>query len=126
MFGKMFKQNLALGLVAAAVVAGVAATPAHAGNSAYCSGTWVCVYKNSFFDTPLGYRTAGFTLQNISSANQNQVSSWENRTTSNARWYTNTNGAGTCNNMAKNSELGFMDPFTQNDRMISWAGNGSC
>lgn len=106
---------------------GVAApTAALAGNSSYCSGTWVCVYKDSGFSIGLGWRTAGFSLVNISAANNNTVSSWENRTGTNARWYTDGGGQGTCNNMLRYSELSWMSPFGQNDNMSSWAGNGSC
>ncbi len=117
-------------LTAAAMTVGLLLTlapaTAFAGNSAYCSGVWVCVYKNSDFNVGLGYRGAGFSLQNISAANDNEVSSWENRTGTNARWYTDGGGAGTCHNMSRYSELNWMSPFGQNDNMSSWAGNGSC
>lgn len=126
MFNKAIKQNIAIGVATAAILVGMVATPSHAGNSTYCSGTWVCVYKDAYFGTGLGWRNANFALQNISTSNQNQVSSWENKTGTNARWYTQQNGTGTCNTMGRYSELGFMDPFTQNDRMISWAGNAGC
>lgn len=119
-------KKMAIGAAIATALVGIAVSPAVAGNQIYCSGSWVCVYKNSYFDVPLGYRTAGFSLQNISAANDNEVSSWENKTSTNARWYTGSNGSGTCHTMAKFSELGYMNPFTQNDQMSSWAGNGGC
>lgn len=116
---------IAAALVVAAAVA-VPTTTALAGDSSYCTGAWACVYKDSNFGTPLGYRTSGFALQNISPANANEISSWEDRTSRAARWYTGTYGGGTCNNMAKNSELSYMNPITQNDNMESWAGDGAC
>ena len=58
---------------------------AFAGNSQYCTGAWVCVYKNGGFGTGLGYRTTSFALTNISAANNDEVSSWENRRGTNAR-----------------------------------------
>lgn len=107
-------------------LSGVVTSPALAGNSEACSGAWVCVYKNSSFSVILGYRSAKFSLQNISAGNDNEVSSWENRTGTNARWYTEQSGLGNCHTMAKYSELNFMNPFTQNDQMSSWAGTAGC
>ncbi len=122
----VFGKKIALGAALATALIGIAVSPGVAGNQIYCSGSWVCVYKHKDFEVPLGYRTAGFFLQNISAANDNEVSSWENRTSTNARWYTGSNGSGNCHTMARFSELGFMNPFTQNDQMSSWAGNGGC
>lgn len=122
------------GRVAATVTAGLLgvgaaiAVPAaaEAGNSAYCTGSWVCVYKNWDFGIGLGYRTSSFSLQNISDANNDEVSSWENRRGATARWYVDANGGGACHTMASYSENSRMNTFTQNDRMSSWAGNGGC
>lgn len=113
--------GLTVGLLGAAVP-----TAAVAGNASYCGGAWVCVYKNSNFGIGMGWRTAGFGLQNISAVNNNEASSWENRTGTAARWYADGGGTGACHTMARFSELSYMSPFGQNDNMSSWAGNGAC
>lgn len=99
---------------------------ANAGNSAYCDAVYVCIYKDAGFVTGLGARTTGFSLQNISAANNDEVSSWENRTSRTSRWYTDPNGTGTCNTMVRYTELNYMDPFSQNDKMSSWSGTSGC
>lgn len=123
-------KKIAQGVFAGAIIASSSAlivlSPANAGNSQYCVSAWVCVYKNSDFAIPLGYRPAGFARVNISAANDNEVSSWENRTSRDGRWYTERDGKGQCHTMTSFGELAFMNPFTQNDQMSSWAGNGGC
>lgn len=107
-------------------IAGVAVPiSASAGNPDYCDDVYVCIYKDSGFLTGLGARFGGFGLQNVSGVADNLTSSWENLTGSNARWYTGSGGSGTCNNMARNSELSWM-AWGQNDELTSWAGDGSC
>ena len=101
------------------------AQAAQAGNSQYCTGAWVCVYKNSDFGVGLGYRSTSFALVNISDANNDEVSSWENRRGANARWYEDANGFGQCHNMAKYDEDSSI-PWPDNDTMSSWAGDGAC
>jgi len=126
MMRKKMAGILASAALAVGMVGALAPTAAFAGNASYCSGTYVCVYKNSGFGVGLGWRTAGFSLQNISAANDNEASSWENRTGTGARWYTDANGKGDCHSMAKYSELSWMSPFGQNDNMSSWAGTKVC
>lgn len=111
--------------VTALAIAGVG-SPAIAGNSQYCTGAWVCLYKNGGFDIGLGYRSTSFALTNISAANNDEVSSWENRRGTHARWYKDVNGLGTCYTMPAYSENSQLNVLTQNDTMSSWAGNGGC
>lgn len=115
--------------VAAAVMAVVmigAPVVATAGNPDYCASGRVCVYKDWNFNNGFGWRSTSFALANISAANDNQASSWENRRSVNARWYKNRNGTGTCFDMIAGKENARMNIFTQNDTMSSWAGNGAC
>jgi hypothetical protein len=110
-------------LVLGALVLG--SSSAFAANSQYCTGTWVCVYTDSNWGAPMGWRSAGFALQDISLANNDKMSSWENRTGTSARWYTDANGGGACHTMAKFSEVGNLLPW-ENDTMSSWSGTRGC
>jgi hypothetical protein len=113
--------------VAALVVAisSVIGGSAIAGNSAYCTGVRVCVYEDSGFSKGMGWRSAGFTLQNVTLANNDKMSSWENRTSKYARWYVDIDGGGNCHPMAPYSEVSNLYLF-ENDTMSSWAGDGTC
>lgn len=98
---------------------------AFAANSQYCTGTWVCVYADSNWGSPMGWRSAGFNLQDVSLANNDKMSSWENRTGTSARWYTDASGGGACHTMTKYSEVGNLLPW-ENDTMSSWSGTRGC
>ena len=113
--------------IVAGIVAGATAIPtaASAGNPDYCDQAWVCIYRDSWWGAGLGARSAGFPLQNVSAWVDNQTSSWENRTGSNARWYTGLNGSGTCHSMPSGSEVAWL-VWGQNDELSSWAGTGLC
>ncbi|MDO5503308.1 MAG: peptidase inhibitor family I36 protein [Actinomycetia bacterium] len=116
-------------IAAAAVMVGFifgAPVAANAGNPDYCADGRVCVYRDWNFGSGIGWRNNSFALTNISDANDNQASSWENRRTVNARWYKNRNGTGTCYTMSAQRENAQMHLLTQNDAMSSWAGNGAC
>lgn len=117
-----------LGRVAAVVIgvgalgaAGAVATQAY---PATCTTNQVCVYDNTNYGTELGWRTGGFTLQDVSSGNNDKMSSWSNHSVYNACWYTGSNGSGTglrMNQYTSNPDVGF--PW--NDSMSSWKGS-SC
>lgn len=64
-------------------VSGVAAASAY---PASCASAQVCVYDNINYSTQLGWRSEGFALQDISSGNNDKVSSWSNHTGTNAAW----------------------------------------
>jgi hypothetical protein len=98
---------------------------AHAGNSAFCTSARVCVYEDSGFSKGMGWRSAGFALQNVTLANNDKMSSWENRTGTYARWYVDISGGGACHPMAPYSEVANLY-FWENDTMSSWAGDGTC
>ena len=123
----MKKNKTTIIAVGAILLASLVATgeAAFAGNSAYCTNAWVCVYDDSGFSKGMGWRTAGFSLQNVSLANNDKMSSWENRTGTYARWYVDINGGGDCHPMAPYSEVANVY-FWENDKMSSWAGNGNC
>ena len=122
------KKKNKIALAATFLVAGSLLTmgsAAMAGNSAFCTSAWVCVYEDSGFSKGMGWRSAGFSLQNVSTANNDKMSSWENRTGTYARWYVDINGGGACHPMAPYSEVSNLYLW-ENDTMSSWAGNGTC
>jgi hypothetical protein len=114
----------------AMVAAGLAVTPVLTSQAAYsdCPTNKVCAWQNNNFSGDfLGYRAPGGGLVNISSGNNNRMSSWANRTLTNARWYqlANASPEGFCANMINTSSNPDL-PDSQNDKMSSWATNGSC
>ena len=113
----MHRAVLATALVAVPVAA-------HAGSSS-CPSARVCLYADNNFSSLLGYRSAGGGRVNISSASDNQMDSWENKTATNARWYHDPNGGGKCVTMSHNSEDANIN-FLDSDTASSWATDGSC
>ncbi len=111
---------------AAAVLLAVGGSLGAAGGAAVanaapddCSGGRVCVYDNINYSTQLGWRAAGFALQDISSGNNDKMSSWSNNSGTNACWYTDANGGGVglaMNQYTDNHDVGW--PW--NDSMSSW------
>ena len=76
----------------------------------------------------MGYRSPGSGLENISAGNQDKLSSWENLTSVNARFYYDIGGRGHCVNMYSRSSNTTHpgDGNPDNDKASSWAFNGHC
>ena len=112
------------GLILAAALAGAALVTvptASTAGSSLCAGARVCIYDDANWVALLGSRAAGGGNANVSTANNDRMTSWENKTKTNARWHID----GTCRNMAKSSELYYVTS-TYNDKLTSWATNGAC
>ena len=110
-------------MAAAIGLAGDAAT-AEAGSS-LCPANMVCTYVDKNFSGLMGYRAGGGGLLNVTSLNDNKMSSWENRSSSNAAWYYGLNGTGKCLNMLAGYEFHYVQDV-DNDQMSSWKTNGKC
>lgn len=110
--------SLAVGLGAGAV------TAAQAGHE-LCPKARVCVYVNRDFQGLMGFRGGGEGIRDITTPNNDQMSSWENLTRFNAAWYHNINGRGKCLDMPAGQELNFVG-LEDNDAMSSWKTNGKC
>ena len=108
----------------ATVASAVVATPAMAGSN-LCPASRVCIYTDSGFSGLLGTRSAGGGNSNLSASADNKMDSWENKTTTNAAWYDDPNGGGTCNTMLANRENSYVGFFSRNG-MSSWKTNGAC
>ncbi|TDL45294.1 peptidase inhibitor family I36 protein [Microbacterium oleivorans] len=121
----MFKKSLAVRIAAIAVIiggfgtAGVAA--ANAAPSS-CSSGRVCVYHDTNYGYRMGWRAAGFALENVSSPNNDKMSSWSNNSVRNACWYGNANGGGNQFPMLQYTDNPNVGLFWQ-DSMSSWKGS---
>jgi hypothetical protein len=119
------RRTAAVVVIGAAAVAAVGtAAPAFAGSSA-CPSDAVCIYDDTDYRQMLGYRTAVDGLRNISSTNNDKMSSWENKKYQDAAWYTDTNGQGDCLNMPSRRQLANVG-FFDNDEASSWRTNAPC
>lgn len=118
--------SLVLGGVIAAAGLGVAPGVAMAGNSSLCNNvTWQCIYDHANFTGLLGHRIAGQGFASVPSNEDDLMSSWENRTSTNGRWFYDETQASTCRTLFKNSELYYVQE-PDNDELDAWATNGSC
>ena len=124
----MKSMTRAKAIVAIASLVGVMAfvAPTATAAEADCPTAKVCLFKDWSYGTLLGYRTGGFSLENISDANNDKTSSWKNRSSTNARWYTGSDATGSCNSLNSGSSNSKMNVFTQNDKLSSWSGTRSC
>jgi hypothetical protein len=120
-------NGVRLAVSAAIIGAGLIAsapTIASAGNP-LCSANRVCIYDSADWVGLLGERAPGNARVNVATAINDKTSSWENKTTTNARWYEAANGTGQCHTMNANREDNFVG-LTDNDTLTSWATNGAC
>lgn len=123
------KRSLAIGTVVALAFFGLAPI-AVAGNGVCGSGEvcffWDANYSGSVYDVvpPSG------GVINIASNWNDKTSSWKNRSTYNARWYTNASGTGTCWSMLAGYQKATMadnwNHTAENDMLSSFATNGAC
>jgi hypothetical protein len=113
-------------VLAAIVVGGLGAVPiaANAGSN-LCPSARACIYVDPQWIGLLGYRSGGLGIINVTGGADNKTSSWENKTTSHAAWYTLSNGSGSCYNMRSGAELSSI-PWPNYDKLSSWKTNGLC
>jgi hypothetical protein len=85
----------------------------------------VCIYSNNDWIGEIGDRASGGAVVNITSTYNDEMDSYWNETSSNARWYYNPNGGGACNNLPaahKDNNINVLS----SDELSSWATNGAC
>ncbi|MDP8562351.1 hypothetical protein [Cutibacterium acnes] len=83
------------------------------------------MYEDNNFVGLMGYRRAGLGIMNVSSKNNDIMSSYENKSGANARWYHDADGKGRCVTMLayrSDNDINTWD----DDELTSWATNGSC
>ncbi|MCD1042086.1 hypothetical protein LI926_03600 [Cutibacterium acnes] len=83
------------------------------------------MYEDNNFVGLMGYRRAGLGIMNVSSKNNDIMSSYENESDTNARWYHDADGKGRCVTMLayrSDNDINTWD----DDELTSWATNGSC
>lgn len=123
---RISKTAVAAGALLALATGAIASTePAHAGSS-FCPSKSACIYLDANYSGLYGKKSGGSGLSNIPWENNDKMSSWENKTTSNGAWYYNSDGHGTCKDMLKGNQrsYGWLDGV--NDNLSSWRMNGSC
>lgn len=118
------KEVALAGIMIVGVSALGGAGVAQAGSS-YCLSNRVCIYGSDNFVTPLGSRGPGGGVENVTSYRNDRMDSWENRTRTNAAWYYNSNGTGTCRTLGllrEDNNINFLD----SDKLSSWRTNRGC
>lgn len=100
------------------------ASQANAGSN-LCPSKQVCIYEDNNFVGLMGYRRAGLGIMNVSGKNNDIMSSYENKSGTNARWCHDADGKGRCVTMLayrSDNDINTWD----DDELTSWATNGSC
>jgi len=122
----MKRQSTPYAIAGAILAAGLllAPTSAQAG-SGLCAASRACIYDQQGFVALLQSRLGGNGSINVVSSINDLTSSWENKTTSNAAWWTEAFSSGTCRTMPSGTELGYVGG-SANDRLTSWRTNGGC
>ena len=113
-------------IVVIAVVAasfGVA-TSSNAG-SPLCGSSKACIYDQHGFNSLLATKSGGSGRTNVATSINDLTSSWENKTSSNGRWYPNAGSNGLCRDMPSGTELNYVGD-SANDKLTSWATTGGC
>lgn len=90
-----------------------------------CPSNKMCLFKDSNFNGLLGYRSGGQNTTNISYNNNDEMSSWSNKSGYLGAWYEDADGRGNCyamNSYTNNSYVGYWF----NDKASSWRTNGGC
>lgn len=122
------KRGIVLGLVTAGVgAAGVSAAQATLPGAPTCGGSSnnVCIYADNDYVGEIGDRSPGSGVVNVAANYNDTMDSWWNESNSDARWYYNANGTGTCNNLNASSRDANIGVFPS-DELTSWATNGAC
>jgi hypothetical protein len=115
-----------LGVIAGCVVAVVAgALSTGSAGSSLCPSSRACIYTDNNYIGLLGYKSGGSGLSNVSAGANDKTDSWENKTSSNGRWYYDVNAGGNCYNMASHTENPNLG-WAPSDELSSWAMNGLC
>ena len=109
-------------LIAGALGAGAA--PATAALSECPSGK-VCLFKDAYYGGLLGYRSGNQGTTNISYTNNDEMSSWSNKSGYLGAWYSDANGGGSCYAMNSYTNNYYVGGWF-NDKASSWRTNGGC
>lgn len=117
--------SLALAAAGAASAVAIGAPQVAFAGSNLCDASRNCIYIDINWVGLLGQRAAGGGLVNVSSSANDKMSSWENKTGTNSRWYVDANGGSTCYTMSAFRESSWVGS-TANDKLTSWATNGAC
>lgn len=119
-------RRVKVAIVAGAVImSGLAVVPLASAGSSLCASNKACIYDQADYYSLLSARAGGLGAVNVVSQINDKMSSWENKTTYNARWHSDANSNGTCRTMGSKKESSYVGS-SDNDRLTSWATNGKC
>ncbi|MBB5958622.1 hypothetical protein FHS29_005230 [Saccharothrix tamanrassetensis] len=90
-----------------------------------CGADRVCIYKHNNFYVKIGERAPFNGVANIALANNDEMSSWKNRTNVRAAWYHDQNGRGRCVGMASVSNDADINSLDDN-KLSSWRTDRGC
>jgi Peptidase inhibitor family I36 len=117
------RTSLIAGLI---ITSGIVLAPVVAdAGSASCPASKICLYADNNFKAFMGFRSAGQGISNISVNNEDALDSWENKSSTNAAWYKNLDGKGTCRTMLAKKEDNNIS-FLDSDTASSWKTDGAC
>lgn len=113
-------------IAGAALVGTIGLVPpvAQAGNPD-CGDDHVCIYDGNDFVGFIGERSEGEGLENIRSAYNDKMDSWENKSRQDAAWYHDINGNGNCVEMDARNEDDNIN-FFDSDELSSWRTDSGC
>lgn len=118
-------KRLFAGAVALSLLGGGASAAVAASSPSLCSSDRVCLFADANWDKLMGSRAGGGGLVNISAANNDDLSSWSNKTGYHGGWYTNSNGGGWCYTMHPRTNNSYVG-IAFNDIASSWRTNRAC
>lgn len=118
--------KLAVGVAAAGAVVLGGIGVASAGIQAEpCTPDRVCIYKDNNYRGKLAEKAPLRGTSNVSTAQDNLMSSWRNLTNVDARWYHDFNGTGRCVTMLagqSDNDISLRD----DNKLSSWNTQGRC
>lgn len=104
---------------------GAGAVPASAALSD-CPSYKMCLFKDADYGGLLGYRSGGNGLENISYVNNDEMSSWSNKSAVyTGAWYNDADGRGGCFQMNPRTNNRYVG-YWFNDEASSWRQNYGC
>lgn len=117
------KRSIALPLLIAAAAVAIPGVASAAISD--CPAGKVCLFASNDYTSFMGWRSPGGGVVDISAANNDRMDSWINFSSTNAAWYHDAGGRGTCRTIGAKSQ----DPnisFTDSDRASSWRTDRGC
>jgi hypothetical protein len=113
-------------VLSAVLAVGIVGVPVAAqAGSALCPSARACIYVDPSWVGLFGTKAGGGVVTNVGVNEVDKASSWENKTSSDGRWYQGNNGSGSCFNMFAGTQTSSIG-YPHYDSLNSWGVNGRC